>query len=102
MALFGLEFAASGGGPLPLLMLDGAPVFNQAVYTWGVSDGLRMEGVDEEAVPDRDLGEAAEVRDDDVPVEVRAGDERGQREGQRDPRPAARASHQPRSSAPTV
>ncbi len=24
-------------------MLDGAPVFNQAVYTWGVSDGLRME-----------------------------------------------------------
>ncbi len=25
------------------LMLDGAPVFNQAVYTWGVSDGLRME-----------------------------------------------------------
>ncbi|MGE0031111.1 MAG: NADH-quinone oxidoreductase subunit L [Steroidobacteraceae bacterium] len=25
------------------LMVDGAPVFNQAVYTWGVSDGLRME-----------------------------------------------------------
>ena len=25
------------------LMLDGAPVFNQAAYTWGVSDGLRME-----------------------------------------------------------
>ena len=24
-------------------MLHGAPVFNQAVYTWGVSDGLRME-----------------------------------------------------------
>ncbi len=24
-------------------MLNGAPVFNQAVYTWGVSDGLRME-----------------------------------------------------------
>jgi NADH-quinone oxidoreductase subunit L len=24
-------------------MLDGAPVFNQAVYTWGVSDGLSME-----------------------------------------------------------
>ena len=24
-------------------MLQGAPVFNQAVYTWGVSDGLRME-----------------------------------------------------------
>ena len=25
------------------LMVDGAPVFNEAVYTWGVSDGLRME-----------------------------------------------------------
>ena len=24
-------------------MLSGAPVFNEAVYTWGVSDGLRME-----------------------------------------------------------
>ena len=24
-------------------MLDGAPVFNQAVYTWAVSDGIRME-----------------------------------------------------------
>ncbi len=24
-------------------MLDGAPVFDQAVYTWGVSDGLSME-----------------------------------------------------------
>ena len=24
-------------------MLAGAPVFNEAVYTWGVSDGLRME-----------------------------------------------------------
>ena len=24
-------------------MLGGAPVFNEAVYTWGVSDGLRME-----------------------------------------------------------
>jgi len=24
-------------------MLDGAPVFNQSVYTWGVSDGLSME-----------------------------------------------------------
>ena len=36
-----LSFAASAW--ILERMLDGAPVFNQAVYTWGVSDGLRME-----------------------------------------------------------
>jgi NADH-quinone oxidoreductase subunit L len=37
--------AASFAGSTWVLMqlLDGAPVFNQAVYVWGVSDGLRME-----------------------------------------------------------
>ncbi len=36
-----LSFAASAW--ILDRMLDGAPVFNQAIYTWGVSDGLRME-----------------------------------------------------------
>ena len=36
-----LSFAASAW--ILKQMLDGAPVFNQAVYTWAVSDGIRME-----------------------------------------------------------
>ncbi len=36
-----VSFAASTW--ILMQMIDGAPVFNQAVYIWGVSDGLRME-----------------------------------------------------------
>ncbi|PZN34204.1 MAG: NADH-quinone oxidoreductase subunit L, partial [Proteobacteria bacterium] len=37
-----LSFALSAW-VLKLLVVDGAPVFNDAVYTWLVSDGIRME-----------------------------------------------------------
>ncbi len=36
-----ISFAASGW--ILKQMVDGAPVFNEAVYTWAVSDGIRME-----------------------------------------------------------
>ncbi len=36
-----VSFAASGW--ILKQMVDGAPVFNEAVYTWAVSDGIRME-----------------------------------------------------------
>ena len=38
VALFGLEFAASGGGPLPLLILDGAPGTSYRLeHSWNLS-----------------------------------------------------------------
>ena len=38
VALFGLEFAASGGQPLPLLILDGAPGTSYRLeHSWNLS-----------------------------------------------------------------
>jgi NADH-quinone oxidoreductase subunit L len=43
LCIAGVAVSFAGSAWVLQQMLDGAPVFNQAVYTWGVSDGLRME-----------------------------------------------------------
>jgi len=39
----GVAVSFAGSAWILELMLDGAPVYNEGVYTWGVSDGLHME-----------------------------------------------------------
>jgi NADH-quinone oxidoreductase subunit L len=43
LCIAGVAAAFAGSAWVLQQMLAGAPVFNEAVYTWGVSDGLRME-----------------------------------------------------------
>ena len=43
LCIAGVSVSFAGSMWVLMQMLDGAPVFNQAVYVWGVSDGLRME-----------------------------------------------------------
>jgi NADH-quinone oxidoreductase subunit L len=43
LCIAGVAVSFAGSAWLLMRMLGGAPVFNQAVYTWGVSDGIRME-----------------------------------------------------------
>jgi NADH-quinone oxidoreductase subunit L len=43
LCIAGVAVSFAGSAWVLQQLLDGAPVFNQAVYTWGVSDGLRME-----------------------------------------------------------
>ncbi len=43
LCIAGVAVSFAGSAWLLMQLLDGAPVFNQAVYVWGVSDGLRME-----------------------------------------------------------
>ena len=43
LCIAGVTVSFFGSAWILQQMLAGAPVFNEAVYTWGVSDGLRME-----------------------------------------------------------
>ena len=43
LCIAGVAASFAGSAWLLMQLLDGAPVLNQAVYVWGVSDGLRME-----------------------------------------------------------
>ena len=43
LCIAGVAVSFAGSAWLLMQLLDGAPVLNQAVYVWGVSDGLRME-----------------------------------------------------------
>ncbi len=43
LCIAGVAAAFAGSVWVLQQMLTGAPVFNEAIYTWGVSDGLRME-----------------------------------------------------------
>ncbi len=43
LCIAGVAASFAGSAWVLQQMLAGAPVFNEAVYTWGVSDGLRME-----------------------------------------------------------
>ena len=43
LCILGVAVSFAGSAWILKLMLDGAPVYNEGVYTWGVSDGLRME-----------------------------------------------------------
>ena len=43
ICIAGVALAFAGSAWVLAQMLDGAPVFNQNVYTWGVSDGLAMQ-----------------------------------------------------------
>ena len=43
LCIAGVAVSFAGSAWVLQQMLAGAPVFNEAVYTWGVSDGLRME-----------------------------------------------------------
>jgi NADH-quinone oxidoreductase subunit L len=40
LCIAGVAVSFAGSAWLLMQLLDGAPVFNQAVYVWGVSDGL--------------------------------------------------------------
>jgi NADH-quinone oxidoreductase subunit L len=43
LCIAGVAVSFAGSAWVLQQMLAGAPVFNEAVYTWGVSDGIRME-----------------------------------------------------------
>jgi NADH-quinone oxidoreductase subunit L len=43
LCIAGVTVSFAGSAWVLQQMLGGAPVFNEAVYTWGVSDGIRME-----------------------------------------------------------